>query len=148
MTTRNKTPYTTPLKTSLRAEIMILKTNKRRSGLSRPPSNMKQKHTLTHGHRSLEAGIKFLPPPRLAAVEEVVQAKLMEEQTRQARELNLKVRRLPLPLPSSYPMVIITSFLRDHLDLQDVTLDRTPLEPLMSPNSLSPIYMLRTDGIL
>jgi hypothetical protein len=48
----------------------------------------------------------------------------MEERTRRARELNLKVRGLPLPLPSSDPMVIGTSFLRDNLDLQDVTLDR------------------------
>jgi hypothetical protein len=60
----------------------------------------------------------------LAIVEEVVQAKLMEERTRHARELNLKVRGLPLPLPSSNPMVVGTLFLRDNLDLPDVTLDR------------------------
>jgi hypothetical protein len=54
----------------------------------------------------------------------VVQANFMEEWTRRAWELNLKVRGLPLPLPSSDPMVIGTSFLRDNLVLQDVTLDR------------------------
>jgi hypothetical protein len=48
----------------------------------------------------------------------------MEERTRRARELNLKVRGLPLPLPSSDPMVVGTLFLRDNLDLPDVTLDR------------------------
>jgi hypothetical protein len=64
------------------------------------------------------------PPPPLAVVEEVVQAKLMDERTRQARELNLKVRRLPLPLPSAHPVVIRTLFLKDTLDLQDVTLNR------------------------
>jgi hypothetical protein len=38
--------------------------------------------------------------------------------------MNLKVRGLPLPLPSADPMVIGTSFLKDNLDLQDVTLDK------------------------
>jgi hypothetical protein len=83
---------------------------------------MKQKHTLTHGHESLEAD--KVPPPSLAAVEEMVQAKLVEERTRWAWEPNLKVRGLPLPLPSSNPMVIRTSFLRNNLDLQDKTLDK------------------------
>jgi hypothetical protein len=44
-----------------------------------------------------------VPPPPLATIEEVVQAKLMEECTRRAQELNLKVRGLPLPLPSFRP---------------------------------------------
>lgn len=55
--------------------------------------------------------------PSLAAVEEVVQSKLMEKHTRQARELNLKVRGFPLPLTSSDPMVVGTLFLNEKLDL-------------------------------
>jgi hypothetical protein len=113
---------TPPPSNTLHAEIINLKNKQEEIRSQQPPSNMKQKHISTHGHRLLEAGIKSLPP--LAMVEEVVQAKLMEERTRQAWELNLKVRGLPLPLPSSDPMVIGTSFLRDNLDLQDVTLDR------------------------
>jgi hypothetical protein len=53
-----------------------------------------------------------------------VQAKLVEERTRRARELNLKVRGLPLPHPSPDPMEVGTLFLRDTLDIFDVTLDR------------------------
>jgi hypothetical protein len=41
----------------------------------------------------------------LAEVEEVVQAKLREEHTKRARELNLKIRGLPLPLPSLHPVI-------------------------------------------
>ena len=63
-------------------------------------------------------------PPPLAAVEEVVQAKLVEECTRRERELNLKVRGLPLPHPSPDPMEVGNLFLRDTLDIFDVTLDR------------------------
>ena len=63
-------------------------------------------------------------PPPLAAVEEVVQDKLMEERTRRARELNLKERGLPLPHPSPDPMEVGNLFLRDTLDIFDVTLDR------------------------
>jgi hypothetical protein len=116
-----KRPYTTPLVTPSMQKLLTLKTS-RRSGLSKLPSNMKQKHTSIHGHKLLEVGRKPLPP--IAAVEEVVQAKLMEERTRQAQELNLKVRGLPLPLPFTDPMVIGISFLKDTLDLHDVTLER------------------------
>jgi hypothetical protein len=48
----------------------------------------------------------------------------MEERTRRARELILKVRGLLLSLPFLDPPVTETSFLRDHLDLQDVAVDR------------------------
>jgi hypothetical protein len=96
--------------------ISILKKSRRRLDLSRPPSNMKQKHISIPRHRSLEVGIKS-PPSPLAAIEEVVQAKLMEECTRRAWELNLKVRGLPLPLPSLDAMVVGTLFLKDNLGL-------------------------------
>ena len=61
--------------------------------------------------------------PPLIAVEEVVQAKLVEEWTRRARELNLKVRGLPLSHPSSDPMEVGIKFLRDTLDISDINLD-------------------------
>lgn len=48
--------------------------------------------------------------PPLIAVEEVVQAKLVEERTRRARELNLKVRGLPTRPPSADPMDWGTGF--------------------------------------
>jgi hypothetical protein len=64
------------------------------------------------------------PPPPLAAIKEVVQAKTIEERTKRAQELNLKVRGLPLPIPSSNTMVIETSFLNDNIGIQNVTLDR------------------------
>ena len=63
-------------------------------------------------------------PPPLAAVEEGVKAKLVEEHTRRARELNLKERGLPLPHPSPDPMEVGNLFLWDTLDIFDVTLDR------------------------
>ena len=53
--------------------------------------------------------------PHLIAIEEVMQAKLVEERTRRARELNPKVRGLPLPHPSSDPMDVGIRFLRDTL---------------------------------
>ena len=62
--------------------------------------------------------------PPFTAVEEVVQAKLVKERTRRARELNLKLRGLPLPLPSSDPMEVGVGFLRDTLGISDITLDR------------------------
>jgi hypothetical protein len=48
----------------------------------------------------------------------------MEERTKRARELNLRVRGLPLLLPSLDPMAVGILFLRDNLDLPDVALDR------------------------
>ena len=62
--------------------------------------------------------------PPLTAVEEVVQAKLVEERTRQARELNLKVRGLPTPTPSSDIPELGHRFLRGTLDIPDITLER------------------------
>ena len=48
----------------------------------------------------------------------------MEEWTKRARELNLKVRGLPPPLPSSDPLEVRTKFLRDTLDIPDVNSER------------------------
>jgi len=62
-------------------------------------------------------------PTPLAIVEEVVQAKLVEERTRQARELNLKVRGLPLPHSYRDPMEVGARFLQDTLSLPDIALD-------------------------
>jgi hypothetical protein len=56
---------------------------------------------------------KSSPP---VVVEEVVQAKVIEERTRRERELNLKVRGLPLPHPSLDPMEVGAMFLWDTLD--------------------------------
>ena len=61
--------------------------------------------------------------PPLTEVKEVVQAKVREERTRRGRELNLKIRGLPLPLPSLDPIQVGTIFLRDNLDLPDITLE-------------------------
>ena len=63
--------------------------------------------------------------PPLTVVEEVVQAKLVEERTRQARELNLKVMGLPPPTSSLDILELGHRFLRDTLDIPDITLDRT-----------------------
>lgn len=54
--------------------------------------------------------------PPLVVDDEVLQAKLREEHMRQARELNLKVRGLPLPHPSSDPTQVGAMFLLDTLD--------------------------------
>jgi hypothetical protein len=67
-------------------------------------------------------------PPPLAEVEEVVQAKLREERTRRAWELNLKIRGLPLPSPSLDPMQVGTMFLRDNLEISDLFLRVLGLE--------------------
>ena len=48
--------------------------------------------------------------PPLTVVEEVVQAKRMEEWTRWAWELNLKVKGLPLPHPFSDLMDVGVGF--------------------------------------
>jgi hypothetical protein len=108
---------------TLHAEIIDIK-NKQEEIRSQQATFKHETKTHINSWAQVVRGRDKVPSPPLAVVEEVVQAKLMEEQTRRARELNLKVRGLPLPLPSSDPMVIGTSFLRDHLDLQDVALDR------------------------
>jgi len=61
--------------------------------------------------------------PPLAEVEEIVQAKLREEHTRRALELNLKIKGLPLPSPSPDPMQVDTMFLRDNLEILDILLE-------------------------
>jgi hypothetical protein len=43
------------------------------------------------------------------------------------RELNLKVRVLPLPSPSSDPMQVGTMFLRDNVEILDLTLESVVL---------------------
>lgn len=58
------------------------------------------------------------PTPH-AAVEEVV-----EECTRRARELNLKVRGLPLPHSSPNPMEVGARFPQDTLSFLDIALDK------------------------
>ncbi|KAH9287680.1 hypothetical protein KI387_031797, partial [Taxus chinensis] len=57
-------------------------------------------------------------------VEEVVQAKLVEERNRRARELNLKVRELPTPPPSSDPLSLASNFITNKLGLPEVHIDR------------------------
>lgn len=54
-------------------------------------------------------------PPPLEAVEEVVQAKFIEEHARQAKKPNLKVRGLPLPHPSPDPVEVEAVILQDTL---------------------------------
>lgn len=66
-------------------------------------------------------------PTPLSAVEEVVQAKLVEERTRWARELNLKVRGLLLPHSSLDLMEVGAQFLQDTLNLPDIALDKARL---------------------
>lgn len=53
---------------------------------------------------------KDVSPP-LAAIEEVVQTKIVKERTKRARELNLKVRGLPLPHSSPNPKEVKAIFL-------------------------------------
>ena len=103
-------------------KIVTSRPRKKKSDPNRPLSNRKQSHTSTHGHRWFEGKKKRTPP--LIAVEEVVQAKIVEERTRRARELNLKVRGLPLPHPSSDPIKVGIRFLRDTLGIPDINLDR------------------------
>jgi hypothetical protein len=67
--------------------------------------------------------VKGKTRPPLGKVKEVVQAKLREEHTKRARELNLKIKGLPLPLPSPDPIQVGTIFLRDNLDLSNITLE-------------------------
>jgi hypothetical protein len=119
MQTRARRP--SPPSDSLHAEILDLK-NKQEEIRSQQTTFKHETKTHINSWAQVVRG-RDKPPP-LATVEEVVQAKLMEERTRRARELNLKVRGLPLPLPSSDPMVVGTLFLKDNLDLLDVTLDR------------------------
>lgn len=59
----------------------------------------------------------------LAAIEEVVQTKIVKERTKRARELNLKVRGLPLPHSSPNPKEVKAIFLWDALDLLDMALN-------------------------
>jgi hypothetical protein len=65
--------------------------------------------------------------PSLVVVEEVVQTQLINERTRCARELNLKVRGLPLPHPFPDPKEVGAMFLQDTLEVLDVALDRACL---------------------
>jgi len=53
-----------------------------------------------------------------------MQAKLVEEGNRRARELNLKLRGLPLSHPSLNPMEVGARFLQDTLNLPDIALDK------------------------
>jgi len=63
-------------------------------------------------------------PTPLTGVEEVVQAKLVEEHTRRVRGLNLKVRGLPLPHPSPDPTEVGARFLQDTLRPPDIALNK------------------------
>lgn len=54
-------------------------------------------------------------PAPLEAVEEVVQAKFIEERARQAKKPNLKVRGLPLPHPSPDPVEVEAIILQETL---------------------------------
>lgn len=68
---------------------------------------------------------KDKPPTPLAAIE-AMQAKLVEECNRRARELNLKVRGLPSTSPlSGSPMEVGARFFWDTLSLPDIALDMT-----------------------
>jgi hypothetical protein len=60
--------------------------------------------------------------PPIAEVEDVVQAKLMEEHTRHVRKLKLKVRGLLAPSPSLDPLQVVVSFLGDTLNLANIGL--------------------------
>jgi len=62
--------------------------------------------------------------PPLIVVEEVVQTNFVEERTRRARELNVKVRGLSTPPPSADPMELGNRFLCATLDIPDITLDK------------------------
>jgi hypothetical protein len=112
-----------PPEETLRVEIVDIK-NKQEEIKSQQAAFKHETKTHINSWAHVIRGMVKVPSPPLAEIEEVVQANLMEERTRRAQKLNLKVRGLPLPLPSSVPMVIGTSFLMDHLDLQDVALHR------------------------
>lgn len=62
--------------------------------------------------------------PLLIEVEEVVQAKLVEERNRRARELNLKVKGLPTPPSPTDQLDLGKRFLCNTLDIPDITLDK------------------------
>ena len=70
-------------------------------------------------------------PPTLNVVEGMIQAKLNEERLCQTRELNLRVRGLPLSTTPSNPLQTLTSFLHDTLEMKDMYIDRV----WMGPNS-------------
>ena len=62
--------------------------------------------------------------PQHIEVEEVVEAKLLEEHTKLVQELNMKVRWHPTPSsPPSNPMQTMVYFLRDTLRLPKSTLE-------------------------
>jgi hypothetical protein len=92
---------------SFMQKFLISRINMRKFEINRPLLNRRQRRIFNHGHRWLRERTR----PPLAEVEEVVQAKLREEHTRRARELNLNIRGLPLPLPSSNPIQVGTIFL-------------------------------------
>ena len=112
-----------PSNNTLHAELLDLK-NKQEEIKAQQAAFKQETETHINSWAQVARGRDTPLAPPLAAVEEVVQSKLMEERTRQARELNLKVRGLPLPLTSSDPMVVGTLFLNEKIDLRDVTLDR------------------------
>ena len=96
--------------------------SRRKSDPNRPPSNRKKISHINSWAQVVRGKDKNTPP--FTVVEEVIQAKLVEERTRRARKFNLKVRGLPQPLPSSDPMEVGVGFLRDTLGVSDITLDR------------------------
>jgi hypothetical protein len=98
---------------------LISRINTRKYELKGPLLNKRQSRIFNHGHKWLRERTR----PPLANIKEVDQAKLREERTRRARELNLKIKGLCLPLPSLDPRQVGTVFLLDNLDLSDITLE-------------------------
>jgi len=110
-----------PTETTLHAKIQEIR-NKQEEIISQQVSLRQETEThISSWAQVVRENDKSSP---ITAVEEVVQAKLVEERSRRARELNLKVRGLPLPLSSADPMEVATGFLRDTLDISDIRLDR------------------------
>lgn len=60
-------------------------------------------------------------PPNLFGVEKLVQTKIADERVRRARALNMRVCNLCLPCPK--PLAASYSFLKDQLDIIDISLD-------------------------